>query len=341
MIKTKKNKTLIIAEIGPNHNGSVMNANKMIHKLAKINVDVVKFQLANPHLVYSNDAFKAEYQKKNDPKRNILEMSKSFQLTKNNHIKIAKLCKKVGLIYACTAFDLKSLIFLDKKIKVPFFKIASGEIHSIDMLEYIAKRNKPIFLSTGMASFEEIKKSLAILTKHGNNNITILHCVSSYPAKKNSLNLNIIDELKKRFRKNIGYSDHSLGNEACLAAVAKGATVIEKHVTLSKLSKGPDHKSSSTIEGFKILVKKVRSLEEILGSNKKFFTKDEINVKKVARKSLVSSKNISQGKKIKREDINFKRPGTGISPLDIKKIIGKKIKKSKKKNRIFFYNDFI
>jgi len=334
--KSKNNKTLIIAEIGPNHNGSLKKAVKMVRKLSSIGADVVKFQMGDPRLVYSADAFKAEYQKKNDLKKTIFEMSKSVQLSKNSHIKLSKLCKKLGIIYACTAFDLKSLVFLDKIINVSFFKIASGEIHSFDMIDYIAKCKKPILFSTGMSTFEEIKKTLRRLIKYGNNNVTILHCISSYPAKANSLNLNIIDELRRRFKTKIGYSDHSLGSAACLAAVAKGASVIEKHVTISKFSKGPDHKTSITMKDFKTLVNKIRKLEVILGTNTKKFTNDEINVRKVARKSLVTNKAIYKGNKLKKKDIVFKRPGTGISPLNIKKFLGKKLKKDKKKNKVIF-----
>ena len=331
-----RNKTLIIAEIGPNHNGYLKRAVNMVKKLASIGVDVVKFQLCDPRLVYSDDAFKAEYQKKNGSKKTVFEMSQSIQLSKSSHIKISNLCKKLGIIYACTAFDLKSLIFLDRVINVPFFKIASGEIHSFDMIDYVAKRKKPILFSTGMSTFDEIKKTFKRLTKYGNDNITILHCVSSYPAKENSLNLNIIDELRKRFRTKVGYSDHSLGTTACLAAIAKGACVVEKHVTISRSLRGPDHQASTTIEGFKTLVNQIKKLETILGSNKKKFTTSEINIKRVARKSLVTNKPISKGSKLKRGDIVFKRPGIGISPLDIKKVLGKKLKKNKEKNRVIF-----
>ena len=176
--KNKNRKTLIIAEVGPNHNGSLKKAIQMVKKLSSTGADVVKFQIGDPKLVYSDDAFKAEYQKKNDLKKTIFEMSKNVQLSKISHIKLSKLCKRLGIIYACTAFDLKSLIFLDKTINVPFFKIASGEIHTFDMIDYIAKSKKPILFSTGMSTFGEIKKTFKRLTKNGNKKVTILHCVS-------------------------------------------------------------------------------------------------------------------------------------------------------------------
>ncbi len=331
-----KNRTLIIAEIGPNHNGSLSTAVKMIKKLAFSDVDVIKFQLGNPKSVYSDDAFKADYQKKNDHKKTILEMSKKFQLPKKSHKRLSNLCKNLGLKYACSAFDLKSLIYLDKVIKVPFFKIPSGEINSLDMLDYIAKKKKPILLSTGMSTFVEIKKALQRLTRYGNKKITILHCVSSYPAQDINLNLNIINELSKKFKTKVGYSDHSVSDLACIAAVAKGASVIEKHVTLSKSQSGPDHKASMTINGFKNLVKKIRKIETMLGSKTKKFSHDEINVKKMARKSIVTNRFIKKGSRLKISDITFKRPGIGISPLDIKKFLGKKLLKDKQKNKVLF-----
>ena len=336
----KKNKTLIIAEVGPNHNGSIKTALIMIKKIAKAGADVIKFQLASPHKVYSDDAFKADYQKKNDGNRSILDMSKKVQLKRDDHFKLKKACEKEGVTYACSAFDLDSLKFLNEKINLPFFKIPSGEILSIDMLDYISKSNKPVLMSTGMSTFEEISYALKYLNNNkARRQIILLHCVSAYPAKNENLNLNVIDQLRMKFDKEIGYSDHSIGNEACLAAVAKGALVIEKHVTLSRKNKGPDHKSSSELIDFKKLVRKIRNLEIILGDNNKIFSKDEINVKKVARKSIVAANDIIKGRKLKREDIVFKRPGIGISPIDIKKILGKRLLKDKKKNKLIFIKD--
>ena len=192
-----------------------------------------------------------------------------------------------------------------------------------------------------MATFGEIREVLKKLKRYGNKKVTILHCISSYPAGKNSINLNIIDELKKTFKVDIGYSDHSIGNEACLAAVAKGAKVIEKHVTLSTKQNGPDHKASSNIKDFSDLVRKIRKLETILGSSTKRFSKEEINIRKVARKSLVSKKEIFSGNIISKKDVVFKRPGTGISPLNLNKIIGRKSKKNIRKNRVIKFSDII
>ena len=329
-----KEKTFIIAEIGPNHNGSTKTALRMVDQLFKSGVDSIKFQLGNPDKVYSTDSFKADYQKKNDKKKSIIEMAKSYQLSHKDHLKISNYCKKKKIIYSCTAFDLDSLKFLDKVIKVPFFKIASGEVFSIDMLDYISKRNKPIFLSTGMSTFSDIILILKKLNKFKKKDITIMHCVSSYPARKENLNLNIIDEIRKRHKCKLGYSDHSLDDDACLIAVAKGAKVIEKHVTISKSLNGPDHKSSATITEFKRLIKKIRNFELLLGDGIKKFSKNEIHIQKVARKSIAAKSKISKYKIIKRKDICFRRPGTGISPFDIKKVIGKKAIKNIEANTL-------
>ena len=337
-IKKNRNKTLIIAEIGPNHNGSLKVALNMIKKIAQTGADVIKFQLGVPENIYSLDAFKADYQKKNDPSKSILEMSKRVQLKKEDHIKLKKACNKAGIIYACSAFDLESLKYLDKKVNVSFFKIPSGEILSIDMLKYLSKNKKSILLSTGMSTFKEISYALNILKK---NKITIMHCVSSYPANKQNLNLNVIDKLKQKFKKEVGYSDHSLGSAACLAAVAKRVTVIEKHITISRKSKGPDHKSSMEIGEFKNFVSQIRKLEVILGEEKKIFSENELNVSKVARKSLVTKKKILKGQKLSENDLTFKRPGNGILPNRLKYVLGKVAKINIEKNRVLCMKDLI
>ena len=329
----KNNRVYIIAEIGPNHNGSFKNARKMISLLKNSGVNAIKFQLADPDSVYSDNAFLANYQKKNGEK-SIKEMSIKNQLSHDQHLKLSKICKKNKIDYLCSAFDKKSLEFLIKKIKIPIIKIPSGEITSIDILNYISKQKKKILLSTGMSNLDDIKKAMRLLNKNFKKKITLLHCVSSYPAPKKILNLNIMKKLKEIFDVNIGYSDHSTGHEACLAAVAAGATVIEKHVTLSTNLKGPDHKSSMEIKQFKLLVKKIRNLEIILGNTEKKVLRFEQEIQKVARKSIVSSTFLRKGTIINKKHIVFKRPGTGISPFLINKIIGKKVINNVKKNRV-------
>ena len=324
----------IIAEVGVNHNGSIKIAKSMIKRLSKLDIDYIKFQLAKPENVYSLDAFKADYQKKNDKEKYVIEMSKKLQLSKKHHALLKNYCLRHKKKYLCTAFDLDSLKYLVKNLKIPIIKIPSGEIQSYDILNFISKQSKEIILSTGMASFEEIKKTLKILNKNRKKKITILHSTSLYPVKKNLINLNVLDEIKKRFKKPIGYSDHSLTDEACLGAVAKGASIIEKHVTLSNKMKGPDHKASYNINNFAKFVKKIRDFEIILGKSNKVISKEEKAIKLMARKSIVSKRLIKKGTIIKKDDICFKRPGTGLSPLEIRKIIGKKTKNQIEPDRV-------
>ena len=332
-------KTFVIAEIGPNHNGSFKIAKKMVNLLKGSGVDAIKFQLANPEAVYSKNAFKADYQKKNTKKSSILEMSKKLQLTKKNHLELSKLCKKNKIKYMCSAFDLQSLNFLVRTIKVNPVKIPSGEITSLDILEYLSNYKGEIFMSTGMSNFDEIKKALNILNKNFKKKITLMHCVSSYPAIPKDLNLNLINSLRRKFHLNVGYSDHSLGESACLAAVAMGSKVIEKHVTLSNHMQGPDHKASMTLKKFVLMIEKIRELEISLGHKKKKLLKSELNTQKVARKSIVSKHFLGKGKKINKNDLLFKRPGTGISPMEVNKIIGRCLKTNIEANTVINYKN--
>ena len=333
----KKN-TYIIAEIGPNHNGSFKEAKKIINKLKYSGVDAIKFQLADPELVYSDDAFFAKYQK-NGKYKSIREMSKNIQLSHNQHIQLSKICKKYKIEYLCSAFDIKSLKFLLNKIKISTVKIPSGEITSIDMLEYLKNFNKKFLISTGMAKKEEIVSALKILNKKFKKKITLLHCVSSYPAKNDTLQLSLISELKKQFKLPVGYSDHSIGFDQPLAAVAAGASVIEKHVTISQKKIGPDHKSSMEINDFKRLIKRIRELEIIMGDPQKKLSKAENEIKLVARKSIVTNTFLKKGCIIKKKHLSFKRPGTGISPMLIKKVLGKKLLSNIKKNKVIKFSN--
>ena len=331
----------IIAEIGPNHNGSIKTAVKLLNQLSKIGVKIVKFQLANPYKVYSNQSIKASYQKKNTGEGSIIEMSKKIQLKRSEHLLLSKECKKLNITYSCSAFDLDSLKFLNEKIDVPFFKIPSGEILSIDMLNYIALQNKPIVLSTGMATLSEIDFALNILNKKNKKNITLMHCISSYPASPKNANMNFIETLKLKYKLNIGFSDHTLGHECALIAISKGANIIEKHVTLNKNSIGPDHKTSLNVNQFKNFINKINNTQKSLGSKNRYFTKKELEIKSVARKSIVANKNLAKGYKIKLKDVSFKRPGIGITPDKIKYLLNKKLNKNIKKNNLILISDII
>lgn len=331
----------IIAEIGPNHNGSLKIARKMIHALAKSGADFIKFQLAVPEEVYSKDAFKARYQKKNDNSATAIEMSRRYQFSFDDHKTLYEECKKNSTKYACTAFDLKSLKYIDKNFNLPFFKIASGEAFSLDMLEYIANRNRSVLLSTGMTSFSDIEKILNILNKRNKKNITLMHCTSNYPALPKDAHLNLIGTLRKRFGYPVGFSDHTKGVECAIAASALGAVIIEKHVTMDNDMEGPDHAASLEIARFSEFVKSIKKIEEALGKDKKTFSKDELEIKKSSRKSIVSKKDLKKNHVITCKDICFKRPGTGILPIEVGSIINKKVKRTIKKDRVIKPGDVL
>ena len=333
--------TFVIAEVGPNHNGLLDIAVEMIHRLAQTGVDAVKFQIGNPDSVYSKDAFKADYQARKGVFEAPQEMTARHQLTAQDHIALSDACRAIDLTYMCTAFDLDSLIFLDREFDLPYFKIPSGEIHTLDMLEYIAARERPILLSTGMATFEDIGAALDILEKDRRHDVTILHCVSNYPTPASDVHLNAIGELKRRFGRPVGFSDHTLGNACAIAAVALGATVIEKHVTLDRSLPGPDHKASATIEEFADLVSAIRTVEVALGGVDKVFSDAENGIRRAARKSIVATRDLRVGHALTHGDICFKRPGIGISPLERDALIGRRLKNAVAAGRLIHVRDLV
>lgn len=335
---SKLKKTFIIAEIGPNHNGDVKNAIKIINSLSKSDIQAVKFQIAKPDRLFSKFSFKANYQNRNDLHKDLFKSAKKRQLTKENHIFLRNYCEKKGLIYLCSAFDLESMKFLIEKLNIKLIKIPSGEIFAMDIIEYINKFDKPILLSTGMSDLKEIKKAFKLLDRN-KKDILLMHCTSDYPTKLNQLNLKFIDSLKK-ITPNIGFSDHTLSLISPCIAVAMGAKVIEKHVTFDKNAKGPDHKSSLSINQFLDMVKKIRQTEEMIGENKKFISKNINNVRSSSFKSIFYKSNFKKNKILTKNDFCYLRPGTGISPLHINKIIGKKLKISVKKDHLLKFEDF-
>lgn len=332
-------KTYIIAEVGPNHNGSLDVAIKYIEELSKIGVDAVKFQLASPDEFISKDAFKVKYQKENDDAESPIEMSKRNQLSKESHIKLAQKCSDCGISYLASAFDINSIRFLNEIIDVPMFKIASGELFSLDIINYISSVNKPVLLSTGMATFNEIDTALKLINKNFPKEITILHCISNYPASLDQVNLNVMKELNKKFDYSVGFSDHTIGNECAMISVAMGACVIEKHVTFNKNWNGADHKASATIEEFKNLVDNIRKTEKILGTSTKYFSESEIEIRNAVRKSIVAKKTILKGEIILEKDLCYKRPGYGFLPIEKNIVIGRKAKNDIEENRIIKKSD--
>lgn len=331
-----KDKVLIIAEAGVNHNGSLKMAKKLIDAAKFAGADIVKFQTFKASSLATAKAPKAKYQiLKKKKKENQFEMLKKLELKYDYHLDLIKYCKVKNIEFLSSAFDLSDLIFL-KKLKLKRFKIPSGEITNYLYLKKIGSFKKKIILSTGMSNLNEINKALSIIYKNGvkKNQITLLHCTSEYPATIDGLNLNAINTLRNKFNLNIGYSDHTTNYITAVAAVALGAKIIEKHLTLDNDLSGPDHKSSLNPQDFKSMVKFIRLTEKSLGNGVKIPNIYEKKNIKIVRKSIVAKYNIRKGEKFSIENLSFKRPGFGISPMKVMKIIGKRAKKNFQKDEL-------
>ena len=333
-MKPNNNKTFIIAEAGVNHDGSLQKALKLINVAAAAGANAIKFQTFRAENLATDYAPKAEYQKYKSLKNETqFQMLKKLELTEVMHKACFEKCKKKKIIFISSAFDIESLNYL-KKFKLSYFKVPSGEITNIPYLEVLGKFKKKVFLSTGMSNIYEIKKAIETLRTNGTkkDNITLMQCTSAYPAPYNEINLNTIATLRNSLKLNIGFSDHSIGVYASIAAVALGAKVIEKHLTLSKNLKGPDHIASLDPSEFKFMVQGIRIVEKTLGDKIKKITKSEKKNIYIVRKSIVALTKIKKNEKFSNFNITCKRPGTGISPLFFKQLIGKKSLKNFNKN---------
>ena len=329
-------KTIIIAEAVVNHNGKIDLAKKLIEKAKSAGADYIKFQLYNADELVTESARKAKYQmnslKKNETQKKML---KQYQLNELQIIKLFKYAKKNKIKFMLSVFDQESLNIL-KNIKLDFIKMPSGEINNFQLLKKVSKLNRNIIFSTGMSTLSEIKKTYGFFKKNKKiKKIFVLHCNSSYPTPDGDVNIEVLSQFKKIFNSNIGYSDHSIGNEAAIVAVALGAKIIEKHLTLNKKMSGPDHSSSSNPIEFKNLVNSIRKTEKFYNSKKKIVTKSEKENLPLVRKSIVAKKKILKGETFSEENLTIKRPGMGISPNFWNKIINKKSKYD------FFKDDLI
>ncbi|EAK0458806.1 N-acetylneuraminate synthase [Campylobacter upsaliensis] len=327
-------KVLIIAEAGVNHNGDINLAKKLIEQAAKAGADVVKFQTFKANSCVSVSAKKAKYQLETTAKEESqLEMIQKLELSYESHFELMKHCKKHGIAFLSTPFDLESVEFL-RGLDLLYFKIPSGEITNLPYLKAVAKCKKRVLLSTGMANLGEIEAALTILRKNGTRNITLLHCNTEYPTPFEDVNLNALKTLKEAFKLEVGYSDHTEGIVASLGAVALGAVVIEKHFTLDKTMEGPDHRASLEFEELRALCKGIRELEKALGSGIKKASKSEAKNKIIARKSLVAKREIQKGEKFSIENLTTKRPGSGISAMRYEEYLGKRALKTYKKDEL-------
>lgn len=318
------NHTLIIAEAGVNHNGSLELAKKLIDAGADAGVDVIKFQSFKPSELTSTFAPTAEYQKENTGKNETqLDMLKSLTLTEAEHIELLEYCKLRNVQYCSSPFDLDSTEFL-KGLCIPFWKVASGEITNLPFLKRIASFNEPVIMSTGMSTLGDIESALDVLFSNGlsRDQITLLHCNTEYPTPPTDVNLRCMETLRKAFCVDVGYSDHTMGIEFPIAAVALGAKVIEKHITLDKSMDGPDHKASIEPHELKNMVSAIRNIERGLGISIKRPSDSERKNIVVARKSIVAYTDINKGDIYSEQNITVKRPGSGISPMLWDTVIG-------------------
>lgn len=318
---------LIIAEAGVNHNGDLACAKRMALAAKEAGADIVKYQTAVPELVVSKYAEKAAYQKQQTGAgESQLDMVRRIHFGFEAHRELQEYCAAIGIQYLSTPFDLDSIDFL-ATLDMPVWKIPSGEITNLPYLEKVAALKKPVILSTGMSTLPEVEDALGVLEAGGTEEITLLHCNTEYPTPMADANLLAMLDLAETFGLPVGYSDHTLGIEADIAAAALGATVIEKHFTLDKTMAGPDHKASLEPNELAAMVRAVRNVELALGDGKKRVTESEAKNKPVARKSIVAKRPIRAGETFTGENLTVKRPGDGVSPMRWHEVLGQTAKR--------------
>mgnify|MGYP000197510237 CR=1 FL=1 len=336
-------RTLIIAEAGVNHNGSLKLAKKLIDVAADAGVDYVKFQTFKAEKLVSKAAKKADYQIENtgDEGESQFEMIKKLELDRGMHETLIAYCNKKNIKFLSTAFDLDSVDMLDD-LKIDLFKIPSGEITNLPYIKKLASKNKPIILSTGMCNLGEIEDALNVLYENGasREEITVLHCNTEYPTPMEDVNLNAMNTIASAFKVDVGYSDHTLGIEIPIAAVAKGAVCIEKHFTLDRNMEGPDHRASLEPDELKQMVLSIRNIEKALGNGVKIPSRSEQKNIVIARKSIHIARRLEKNHTITMDDLQMKRPGSGISPMDLELVLGKKTSKRLEEDTLLTFKDF-
>ncbi|MFR7985659.1 MAG: N-acetylneuraminate synthase [Clostridia bacterium] len=316
-------KVLIIAEAGVNHNGSLEVAKQMVDAAKECGADIIKFQTSKLDALVSKFAPMAEYQKKNTQKNESQkEMLKSLALDFDEFTALARYCREREIEFLSTPFDIDSVRFLEPLVRL--WKIPSGEITNLPYLLEVARTGKDVILSTGMSDIEEVREAFEVLRKNGAGNVTLLHCTTQYPTDFSDVNLRAMLTLRKQFQVKTGYSDHTRGIEIPIAAVALGASVIEKHFTLSRDMEGPDHKASLEPDELKQMIISIRNVEQAMGDGDKQPVPSELGNIIVARKSIVALKDIKKGELFTEENITTKRPGNGISPMRWFDILGTK-----------------
>jgi len=319
--------TKIIAEAGVNHNGSIELAKQMIEEAARAGADYIKFQTFKPEKLVSKYAQKADYQKKTTgSQESQLQMLEKLALSYDDFVELKKYCEQIGIGFLSTPFDEDSIRFLDR-LDMDFWKIPSGEITNYPYLVQIAQTGRDIVLSTGMCEMDEIADAMKVLEENGAGNISLLHCNTEYPTPYEDVNLLAMNQMREVFNKQVGYSDHTVGIEVPIAAVALGAEIIEKHFTLDKNMEGPDHKASLEPLELSQMICSIRHIEKSLGDgNKKRTASEQHNVVAV-RKSIVAKCEIHKGELFTEKNLTVKRPSNGISPMKWNEIIGTRAKR--------------
>ena len=315
----------IIAEAGVNHNGSLDLALQLVDKAAESGADSVKFQTFKAEKIVTKAAPKADYQKAStDVSESQFDMLKKLELSREDHLALIEHCKKRGIVFLSTPFDNESADML-AEMGAPAFKIGSGELTNLPFLQHLAKLGLPIILSTGMSYIGEVEDAVRAIQEAGDCEIILLHCVSNYPAAAEDVNLRAMDALAAAFQVPVGYSDHTTGDEITIAAVARGARVIEKHFTLDRNLPGPDHKASLEPDEIAAMVKALRRVETAMGDGIKKPAASEANTASVARRSLAAARDLSAGHILADEDIAIMRPGTGLPPKMKPMMVGRRL----------------
>lgn len=324
----------IIAEAGVNHNGDINMAKKLIDAAVEAKADAVKFQSFKAEKLNTKNAPKANYHiETTGEKGSWFDLLKSQELSKRDHEIIKNYCNEKKIIFLSTPYDEESADLLDK-LGVHAFKIASTDLTNLPLLEHIAKKKKPIILSTGLSNYSEIKEAIDTIKNEGNNDIIVLQCTADYPAEIEDANLSVMNYIKKKFDVLVGYSDHTLNDILPIASTIQGSCLYEKHFTLDRSLPGPDHRTSAEPEELKQIIKKIRLSETVMGNIRNKPAKSEIKNINRLRKSVVAAINIKEGEVFTRDKLLIKRPGTGLHPRNLKKLLNKKAKRDIKKDEL-------
>lgn len=333
----------VIAELGSNHNGDMKLAEKMIKAAKAAGADCVKFQSWSKETIFSKKVYKDNFFLKDDYRNRkdftLEKIVEEFSISESELLKMKKIADAVGIDMISTPFSNREVDFLVDVLKAPFIKIASMDVNNYPFIKYVAKKKRPIVISTGLSSLSEIDKAVSIIEGEGNKQIIILHCISIYPPEERQVNLNNITTYQKLYPYPIGFSDHTIGYSIPLASVALGACVIEKHFTLDKTMFGWDHKVSADESDMKIICAESKRISKALG-NTRILSQESQERKDAFRRSVVATRNISKGEIIKEKDLDFKRPGTGLPPEAAEYMIGKPARRNVEKDEIIEMGDF-